>query len=232
MKGLYYTYAYLKKSFFIWAGILFVIITALGCWLLTLAQNPNNDQVTQDMLSLACGFIVLAGPIFSTLLLSEGFNREIEQNLKCGFVNTILAGMTTTRYCNINLIINLGCLAAAIVITALHWLFFRLADSTVITFELISLQICFLLLESTLNWLAIPLTIILKSQEKAGLILGLGIALPLLPIITFTADGNLSAVMNWFDKPISLVVSFAAAAVLFAVGYLFIHKTVKGGDLC
>ncbi len=234
MKGLYYTYITLKKHFLIWAAVIFVIVTVLGCVSIKLAANPDTDPVLTDMLTgVAIPFVVVLGPMLSTLMLSEGINRDIEENLKCGFLNYALSGMSYHRYTLTQLFISLLCLGVSIVMIALHWLFFCLADSSAPELGIISLQLTFLLLGCAINWLCIPLTLKFRSQEKAGMLVGLTIGLGIAPFITTTMYDTESSfnLISWFEKPVSIAVSFAGAAVLFALGYLFLYKTVKRGDL-
>ncbi len=234
MKGLYYTYATLKKHFFIWAAVIFVIVTVLGCVMMKIALNPDIDPALYSMLtSVGIPFTVMLGPIISTMMFNEGINHEIEENLKCGFLNYALSGMSYHRYTRTQLIITLLSLAASIVTIGLHWLCFCLVDSSIFDFSAISIQLTMLLFGGLLNWLCIPITIRFRSQEKAGLLMGLILGCSFAPFFAdsiFDMESRFN-LMNWFDKPISIVVSFAASAVLFSLGYLLLYKTVKRGDL-
>lgn len=232
MKGLYYSYLVQKKGFLIGTAIAAILIAALGCFLLLSAANENYKAATREMAGLTAGLVLIYFPVICAIIPGEGLNRELEANVKCRFQNYILSGMTHTRYCNTELVKHLATQLISLVAVSFCDLMFMIADPTAMTYELFAAHVMISLLGSSINWIAMPLTAVLKSQEKAGLIIGVILGFVIGPLMIYALDKGDELDLSWLGEPLTMVIAVAATAAVYAIGYLIFYKVMKRGDLC
>lgn len=232
MKGLYYSYLVQKKGFLIGTAITALLIAALGCTLILLSSNESISEGARWMSSLTAGLVVMYFPVICAIIPGEGLNRDLEASIKCRFQNYIFSGMTYSRFCNIELVKNLATQAVSLAAIGFCDLMFLIADPTAMTYEIFAGQVMVALLGNVINWLAMPLTAVLKSQEKAGLIIGIGLAFIISPLMIYALDNGDELDLSWVGEPLTMVIAVASTAVLYALGYLIFYKVMKRGDLC
>ena len=235
MKGLYYSYLVQKKSFLIGTAVTAVLVAALGCFLLLSAANENYEAGTRQLAGNTAGMIIYLTPIICAIIPGEGLNRDLEASLKCRFQNYILSGMTYVRFCNIELVKSLATQLIAAAAIGFCDLMFMIADSSAMSYEIFAAHIMLSLFGNVINWIAMPLTAVLKSQEKAGLILGVALAAFILPFMINMMkkyDGAIAPDFDWLGEPLTMVIAVAITAAIYAIGYLIFYKVMKRGDLC
>lgn len=232
MKGLYYSYLAQKKGFLIATAIVAVLIAALGCTLILLSSNESISEGARWLCSLTAGLVIMYFPVICAIIPGEGINRDLEASIKCRFQNYIFSGMTYSRFCNIELVKSLATQAVSIAAIGFCDLMFLIADPTAMTYEIFAGQVMVALLGNVINWLAMPLTAVLKSQEKAGLIIGIGLSFIVTPLMIYALDNSDELDLSWVGEPLTMVIAVASTAVLYALGYLIFYKVMKRGDLC
>ena len=232
MKGLYYSYLVQKKGFLIGTAITALLIAALGCTLILLYNNEALSIEARSMSGLTAGLVTMYFPVICAIIPGEGLNRDLEASIKCRFQNYIFSGMTYSRFCNIELVKSLATQAVSLAAIGFCDLMFLIADPTAITWEIFAGHVMVALLGNVINWLAMPLTAVLKSQEKAGLILGIVLASIIVPLMIYALDNSDELDLSWVGEPLTMVSAVASTAVLYALGYLIFYKVMKRGDLC
>ena len=232
MKGLYYSYLVQKKGFLIGTAITALLIAALGCTLILLYNNEALSIEARSMSGLTAGLVTMYFPVICAIIPGEGLNRDLEASIKCRFQNYIFSGMTYSRFCNIELVKSLATQAVSLAAIGFCDLMFLIADPTAITWEIFAGHVMVALLGNVINWLAMPLTAVLKSQEKAGLILGIVLASIIVPLMIYALDNSDELDLSWVGEPLTMVIAVASTAVLYALGYLIFYKVMKRGDLC
>ncbi len=232
MKGLYHSYLVQKKGFLIGTAITALLIAALGCTLILLSSNESISEGARWMSSLTAGLVIMYFPVICAIIPGEGLNRDLEASVKCRFQNYIFSGMTYSRFCNIELVKSLATQAVSIAAIGFCDLMFLIADPTAMTYEIFAGQVMVALLGNVINWLAMPLTAVLKSQEKAGLIIGIGLAFIVTPLMIHALDKGEELDLSWVGEPLTMIIAVASTAVLYALGYLIFYKVMKRGDLC
>ena len=112
-------------------------------------------------------------------------------------------------------------------------------DKSFFTLETVKLMALMTLFASAIEWTVNPLTINLKSAEKAGLVVGLvlgfGVVMPLMVVCNVTAEANETFVSgfirllsgNWLPL---IIVGISAA--LYVIFYFVLLARVKKGDVC
>ncbi len=232
MKGLYYSYLVQKKGFLIGTAITALLIAALGCTLILLYNNEALSIEARSMSGLTAGLVTMYFPVICAIIPGEGLNRDLEASVKCRFQNYIFSGMTYSRFCNIELVKSLATQAVSLAAIGFCALMFLIADPTAMTYEIFAGQVMVTLLGNIINWLAMPMTAVLKSQEKAGLIIGIGLAFIITPLMIYALDNSDELDLSWVGEPLTMIIAVASTAVLYALGYLIFYKVMKRGDLC
>lgn len=232
MKGLYYSYLVQKKGFLIATAIVAVLIAALGCTLILLSSNESISEGARWMSSLTAGLVIVYFPVICAVIPGEGLNRDLEASVKCRFQNYIFSGMTYSRFCNIELVKSLATQAVSLAAIGFCDLMFLIADPTAMTWEIFAGHVMVALLGNIINWLAMPMTAVLKSQEKAGLILGIVLASIIVPLMIYALEKGDELDLSWVGEPLTMIIAVASTAVLYALGYLIFYKVMKRGDLC
>ncbi len=224
MKGLFYSTVRSNRGYFIAAFVAFLCSIAAGSVILTIVKQ--ND----DSMGIAF-FSVLLLPLLPFLILSEFFGRDLERNIKSGFLNYTLSSiprgsfvlsqlLTNIIFSALGLVMGFGMLGIFRAVGGEEWVgsyYFRILIMAVIA-------------ASIVEWLCIPVALKLKSAEKAGLavgvVLGFGLVLPLAAVY--------NSVMTEFDVNIlisteAMLIEAGAALAVYAVVYLICMRILKGG---
>lgn len=224
MKGVLYHYFLESRAYLIGSVICFAASAALGVFCLNFfAEDPQNLSVLRSMIFPFLGLIIV-------VIACEGGARYIEKLQKTHFLNHVLSSRVSKGGFTLSLLaINL---LSHVFGTALMFLLFAvlgLADGGFLSPELF-LQMGFLMLfvgavDLTLYY---P-TMLLKSAEKGGLVIGLIVGFGIvLPCMLLEDQEILTGVENLSSDPIAWLV----CAGIYAVFCLLIWLRVKRGDVC
>lgn len=222
MKGLLYAGFTLNKAYLIGAGIAAAAAAAIGA---LLQVYLGDDLITPQAQLLL--------PLISVVIAGEWCGRDIEKNLKNRFTDyTLAAGVSKSMFVLTCLAENILTLVFSCALTALTLLVYSLAGAD-ISGEDLGMFFCYTLMMFVLEWMCTPLTLLFKSSEKAGLLLGVflgfGIVLPLL-IITNEQGTLYEVFVKLINTPLPAVIGVCAG--LYALFYLLSFFVVKRGDLC
>ena len=230
MKGLLYESFLLNRRWFLGTGIMTALSTAAFSLML-----PNTEPDPDIVNTLGIMYIFIA--LMVMVLCSEWTSRHLEKNIKCRFADiTLAAGITKNtfvlaEFLKIVISVTAGfamCMAMTGIISIFESGFFSSGKVKLLS----ALAVFGILTE----WAIIPLVIKFKSSEKAGLVLGLivglGIALPLVLIFGRDMDEIPAKLMTLFSKKWLYPAFLGACAALYAVVYAITLRMVKRGDVC
>ena len=228
MKGLLYTYTLLNKTYFIVAGAIFVVATAAAA----IIFGPCYDPGLAPTLSMITMIVALAGPI----LLMEPITRDLEKNMKSRFLNYSLTGIKRCEFMLTQFIINIGSCLIGAAMPLLHYFIINLVRPDAYSLRHLGVMILFIMLSGIMEWVLIPLTIKLKSSEKAGalfgFVLGFGIILPLMLFFFDKEDVGALADPFSFITPEFMLIALGVTVAAYIIGWFIISKRVEKGDLC
>ncbi len=230
MKGLLYTYSLLNKSYFIVAGVFFVLTTTVAAILFGPCYDPG--------LALSLSIFTMLAAMVGAAILMEPITRDLEKNMKSRFLNYSLTGITRRQYMLTQLIINLGSCLIGEAMVLLHYFIANAVCPDVYSFQHLGIMSLFIMLSGVMEWVLIPLTIKLKSSEKAGalfgFILGFGVIMPITLIFSGKAEnGEISMADPFgFITPEFMLIALGVTVVIYIIGWLIISKRVEKGDLC
>lgn len=225
MKGLYHTFFLLRKNYFIFPAIAAFVIMIAGCLLLIFAEDPDLQGITMILVMLA--------PMICAMLPTEAICFDFDRSIRTRYANYLLSGMSYTRFCNIELIKNLLVTAFSLVMICACDLAFWLANNT-LPVDMFMLHIIAIVIINAGNWLLLPAVVKFKSADKAGLIIGLLLGFIGAPLIflAFENEALLSKIIAALESPLSALIALGIAAVMYAIGYPLLLRTVKRGDIC
>ena len=225
MKGILYHYFLDSRVFFIGSVICLAASAALGLFCLNVfARDPHALSVLRSMILPPLGLII-------AVIACEGGARYIEKLQKTHFLNHVLSSRVSKGGFTLSLlVINL---LSHVFGTALMFLLFAvlgLADGGFLSPDLF-LEMGFLMLFVGAVDLALYYsTMLLKSAEKGGLVIGLiigfGIMLP--GVLLLEDEEILTGLGNLSSDPIVWLVCVG----LYAVFCLLIWLRLKRGDVC
>lgn len=230
MKGILYGNFLLNKKWFIAAGITAVLGTAFCAFFVSLV--PDNEGV------VAMLFLGLQMVVFAVML--EWLGRNLEANIKCRFTDITLAGgISKNMFVMSELLKNVITAGIGLAVCILMQLVMSVFDKSFFTLETVKLMALMTLFASAIEWTVNPLTINLKSAEKAGLVVGLvlgfGVVMPVMVICNVISGAGETFVSGFFKLlnggwlPLIVVGISAAAYVIF---YFVLLARVKKGDVC
>ena len=230
MKGLLYESFLLNRRWFLGTGIMTALFTAAFSLLL---PNTEPDPEIANTFGMMYIFFALMVMVFC----SEWTSRHLENNIKCRFADiTLAAGITKNtfvlaEFLKIVISVTTGfamCMAMTGIISIFESGFWG-SDKV----KLLSALAVFGILT---EWAITPLVIKLKSSEKAGIVLGLivglGIVLPLVLIFGRNMEEIPVKLMTLFSKKWLYPAFLGACAALYAVVYAITLRLVKRGDVC
>lgn len=221
MKGLFYFAAKMNRGFLIAAAVTFLCSAVVGSIVLSV---PNIREVF--------GFVVVWFlPLIPIMIVCEFPDRHIEKDMKLGFLNYTLSSMARTKYILSQLIVNLSCVLLGTAMGyALLGIFRTVAGKAVVHDEYFILFALIAILVGVIEWVVMPLTLVMKSAEKAsllvGLVLGFAFVLPI-NIILKSLKQEFD-VVGLADVKV-LLITLAAAVAIYAIVYAIINKVLKKG---
>lgn len=231
MKGILYGNFLLNQKWFIAAGITAVLGTAFCAFWLKLV--PNDTTGVPGVLFSGVQMAVIA-------ILMEWLGRNLEANIRCRFTDMTLAGgISRNTFVMSELLKNLISIGIGFVMCVIMQLVMSVLDKSFFSFESVKVLAVLALFAGSVEWTINPLTVNLKSAEKAGLVVGLvlgfGVILPVMIVCnTFTEETD--SLINGFLKLLSgewmplIVVGISAA--LYAIFYFALLARIKKGDVC
>lgn len=229
MKGLLYTYALLNKTYFIVAGAFFVVVTAVAAILFGPCYDPG--------LALSLGMLTMIATLAGPMLLMEPITRDLEKNMKSRFLNYSLTGITRREFMLTQFIINVGSCLIGAVMVLLHYFIVNLARPDIYSLKHLGIMALFIMLSGVMQWALIPLTIKLKSSEKAGalfgFVIGFGVIFPLMWVFfDMEESGEMIVDPFSFITPELMLIALGVTVALYIIGWFIISKRVRKGDLC
>lgn len=237
MKGLLYERFALNKKWFLSAGIITAIGTILCAVFIAIGEKVGLSNIL---------FVITE--LLTIVVCYEWIGRQLENDLKCRFVNISLAGGISRKMFVLTAIVE-NLIVAAIgmamcgasngVMCIVDQMVTR--DQPFMSVFYIKFAFLFTVIVGIIEFGTYPLVIYFKNAEKAGLVLGLifgfGVIMPTLILLNvFDGDeGSMSALTKitefmdaWYFFPSVIVV----AVVLYALFYVITLNRVKRGDVC
>lgn len=232
MKGILYGNFLLNRKWFIAAGIAGVLGTALCAFIANVMRDDPADLTPNVLLVMQIVVVSIA---------MEWLARNLEANVKCRFTDMTLAGgVTRNTFVLSELLKNLISLGGAFVFCVIMQLAMCLVDRSYLNLDSIKLLAVLALLFGAIEWSVNPLTISMRSAEKAGLtvglILGFGLLMPVMILLkAFDAESSpvlFDSLLKLFSGRWFLLAAAGIAAAVYAVFYLVLLARVKKGDVC
>lgn len=229
MKGLLYTYTLLNKTYFIVAGIVFAVVTAVAAILF--GANCDDPAILMTFSTFTMIFVSAA-----PMILLEPITRDLEKNIKSRFLNYSLTGINRREFMLTQLFINIGSCLIGAVMVLLHYFIVNLACPDAYSLQHLGVMALFIMLGGIMEWIMIPLVIKFKSSEKAGalfgFVLGFGV---IMPIMWFFFDKEESGeIVDPFSfiTPEFMLIALGVTVAAYIIGWFIISKLVRKGDLC
>lgn len=198
--------------------------------------------MTEDEFLIEMAYLLIA---ILCLIPGETLGKYAEANIKLKFTDYLLSCNKTPGHLIISEAVNyLICFAAVVLMSAIYTVYSYFVTGGVIDAAAFKLSITLMLLAYTVNWIGLPLIIKLKSEEKAGVTIGLTVGVIILPLsIAFgnsstTSEGAEfleslgSGLMNFYNSPWFFPVYIAVLAAICLLVYYISIRIIKRGDVC
>lgn len=230
MKGLLYCGFLLNKKWFLSAGIIAVLGTAV-CFFLY-GSFQYSEIIVYLIYTGAQGVVAV--------LCTEWLGRSLESNIKCRFADYVLtSGISKRTFVLTELVKNIISIAISYAMCMVIQLVMRFRA---LNFFVPDFLLGFILIVGVLRWITSLVTIRLRSAEKAGLIVFIAFVLVVvLPYIAlekamyiplYYADYYIQYLIwcgfQWLLHLLFYVVIAAAYGIVYA---LFLRR-VRKGDVC
>ncbi len=224
MKGLLYNYILQSKAYLF--GGLGMFIAAAAGYAVACCASPDSAPVYS--------FFVMLMMVVAAAIIAEPLSRDMEKNVKSRFINYTLSGMLRRRFIMTELVKNLLTLAFGAALAAVFFGVIYLVDSNIYTAKDIGTVMAMVLFVTAMQWFLLPITIKLKSAEKAGAlfgaVIGIAVILPLTISIAVKPELLTTILNDNFDA--IMLIAAGAAVVLYIIGGIILKKTLERGDLC
>lgn len=218
MKSLFYSALRLNRGYFIGAAIAFLGSAVIGAAVLYSAWYSGSDPYGLGSL---CVYIL---PLLPIVIICEFFARDLENHIKSGFLNYTLSSISRKEYVLSLLVTNIRCTGVGLLLGLELLLIYRAVNPEYVPVELFGALSLLALAASAVEWVIIPITMKLKSAEKAGLIVGLfiGFAIVLPMIFYFKVNGislnfDIAILLNLKYVLLLIVASLVIYAGVFAI---------------
>lgn len=224
MKGLLYNYILQSKAYLLGGLVMFTAATA--GYPLVCCTSPDSAPVFS--------FIVMLMMVVTAAIIAEPLSRDVEKNVKSRFLNYALSGMTRRRFILTELVKNLLTLALSAVLALAFFGVIYLVDSDIYTARDIGTVMSMVVFVTAMQWFLLPITIKLKSAEKAGALFGAVIGFAVVLPLTIILVANPSWSTEFLNDNINtiLLALVGVAAAIYIIGGIILKKTLERGDLC
>lgn len=224
MKGLLYNYILQSRAYLFGGLVMFTAATA--GYPLVCCTSPDSAPVFS--------FFVMLMMVVTAAIIAEPLSRDIEKNVKSRFLNYALSGMTRRRFLMTELVKNLLTLAFGAALALAFFGVIYLVDSDIYTARDIGTVMTMVLFVTAMQWLLLPITIKLKSAEKAGALFGavIGFAVVLPLTIAIAVKPELINTLFGDNMTTVMLIIAAVAVLLYIIGGIILKKTLERGDLC
>lgn len=224
MKGLFYSMWRLNRGYFIGAAIAFLCSAVVGTAVLYTVGRYGGD--TYGFGSL-CVYIL---PLVPIVIISEFFARDLEKHISSGFLNYTLSSITRKAFMLSQLITNITCTGLGLLLGLELLLIFRVVNPEYVPSECFGGLALLALFASVVEWVVFPVTLKMKSAEKAGLavgaVFGFAVVLPLILLLKSNSMYiNLADLLNL--QYVLLII--AASVVIYAVIFAICMRLLKRG---
>lgn len=231
MKGLWYAYLTLNRKYWIGAAIAFVVVIAAGVLIMVFADDDPASMGAESLL-------LMIMPWVAPMVLSEAICRDLEANIRRRFAQYSLCAVTHRTYVMFYFTVLLATtavgmvLAVATILALCGFAQLPLAGSALISPDDIPFSLFVLAMGNVFTWLMMPLTMELKSHEKAGLVgglvLGFGVVMPYV-LSNISDDGGIQLSMFTVSTE-DMLIGGAVMAVVTVIAWLWLlHDVKKGG---
>lgn len=229
MKGMLYSSLLHNRKFIIGSLICFGVSTAL---VLIGSFISREYPVIAPVLSILAVLL----PVITLIIAMEGLDREFESSIKNRFANYTLAAVTPGKFTAVELIKNLIMTVYGTGLALLMALIFRLTDNALVPDERIFILLILIgVLAGIVQWVIMPLVIRFRSAEKAGmaagLVIGCGIALPVV-LFTEIYTVDFSIFLEYAGAWKLIAGFFAVAVLIYLLFYLLLLGRLKRGNIC
>lgn len=224
MKGLLYNYILQSRAYLLGGLVMFTAATA--GYPLVCCTSPDSAPVFS--------FFVMLMMVVAAAIIAEPLSRDIEKNTKSRFLNYALSGMTRRRFLMTELVKNLITLAFGAALALAFFGVIYLVDSNIYTARDIGTVMTMVLFVTAMQWFLLPITIKLKSAEKAGALFGAVIGFAVILPLTISLVANPSQFTEFLNDNINtiLLALVGVAAAMYIIGGIVLKKTLERGDLC
>lgn len=233
MKGLLYCDFLLNKKWFLGAGIITVLGTAV-CFILF--KSFWNGNI---IMPPVCGAV----QAITAFICTEWLGRSLETDIKCRFADYVLvSGVSKKTFVLVELVKNIISIATSFAMCMVMQLVLRLLDKQ--AFDPILLLVYILILGAS-RWITSLITISLRNAEKAGLIVAIGFVLfVVLPYVFIGASIDkigsfgyciwyLTEYLIWLGYEWVLGLLFYAVIIgVYAIVYVLFLRRIRKGDVC
>lgn len=227
MKGLLALGVHMNKAFIIGAAI-----TSLAAALLTGACHLFLAE--DEMYPVLMPFMVLILLIIISVVAYEGLARAIEKNIKNRFLNYALSGVTVTNFNLSELLKNILFGGYSFALGTIYLLIIK-AFGFEVTEIYFRVLVCVVLIAGLTSWILVPLTLLLKSQEKASAVFALpfGFAGGVCAALCETNEtGIVFDLEEFIMNNTNFMIMIAVSAVIYFIVTVVQHFILKRGGLC
>lgn len=233
MKGYISLWFYNYKKLFIGCGIAYLILIIL----LPIVSNIgfNSDDNKEFYLGI---LVILAG--VAAIIPGESLGKFLEKNLSLKFADYLLGCAKTPAVFVLSYaLVAFICFAVVTALCAVYVGAAYLVTGGIIDAGALKLLLTIMLLAYSMNYCAFPLILKTKSEEKAGLIIGIVIGVLITPVCIAASDGNrefiepfLNMLKDFYNSATFFPI-FAGVLILICVLCSLISlKIIKRGDVC
>lgn len=185
---------------------------------------------------VATGFITFVLSVISCAIIEEGLSKSLENNIKCRFMDVSLAGGISAGTAALaELAANLIAVAAGTVLACIVQTASAISAGNTLSADMLLLWLGTSVVFGLISWIITPLTVVFKSQEKASLVVGLGVG----SVAGFAMAATMNnyeniakAFLEFVSTPAGILCFFGAAALIYAVVYVLLWLRLKRGDVC
>ena len=232
MRGLLYCGFLLNRKWFLSAGIITVLGTAVCFFLYGSFQNSEIImEISFTLMQLILAFIC-----------TEWLGRSLEADIKCRFADYALAsGISKKAFVLTELMKNIISMAISYAMCITVQLVMEIRDRGAL---MPNFLLGFILIVGVLRWIISLVTIPLRNAERAGLIVVIGFVLVVvIPYILFGYFYDKSEILyhiwyyieylEWFGyKWILDLIFYAVIVGAYSIVYVLFLRRIRKGDVC